>query len=75
MKSEHSRWICIWAFSSVCEVYFVLAELNEILVQLRHFCDTFRGISGILPYHSVFFLGGSNNVVDVAHTVVIWDCS
>ena len=23
----------------------MLAELNEILVQLRHFCDTFRGVS------------------------------
>ena len=34
----------------------MLAELNEKLVQLRHFCDTFRGISGIVPYHSVFFL-------------------
>ena len=23
MNSEHSLWICIWAISSVCEVYFV----------------------------------------------------
>ena len=35
----------------------MLAELNEVLDQLRHFCGTFRRISGIVPYHSVFFPG------------------
>ena len=39
----------------VCEVYFMLAELNEVLDQLRHFCGTFRRISGIVAYHSLFF--------------------
>ena len=46
----------------------MLAELNEILVQLRHFCGTFRRISGIVPYQSLFLLGGSSKVFDVAHT-------
>ena len=55
MNSEHSRWICIWAISSVCVKYILSAELNEVLDQLRHFCGTFRRISGIVPYHSVFF--------------------
>ena len=41
----------------VCNVYFMLAELNEVLDQLQHFCGTFRRISGIVPYHSVFFPG------------------
>ena len=63
MNSEHCRWICIWAISSVCvcvcvcEVYLMLAELNEVLDQLRHFCGTFRRFSGIVPYHSLFFPG------------------
>ena len=55
----------------MCKVYLKLAELNEILVQLRHFCGTFGRVSENVPYHSLFFLGGSSNVVDVAHTVVI----
>ena len=46
----------------------MLAELNEVQNQLRHFCGTFRRISGILPYPPCFFLGGSSKVVDVAHT-------
>ena len=37
MNSGHSRWICIWAISSVCKIYFMLAELNEVQDQLRHF--------------------------------------
>ena len=49
----------------------MLAELNEILVQLRHFCGTFRRFSGNVPYYSLFFSGGRSNV-DVAHTGVIW---
>ena len=39
----------------VSNVYFMLADLNEILVQLRHFCGTFRRLSATVPYHSVFF--------------------
>ena len=39
----------------MCEVYFTLAELNEVQDQLRHFCGTFLRISGIVPYHSLFF--------------------
>ena len=59
MNIGHSRRICVWAISivCVCEVYFMLAELNELLVQLRHFCDTLHRISGIVPHHSVFFPG------------------
>ena len=57
MKRGHSRWICIWAINGVCKVYFILAELNELQDQLRQFCGSFRRISGILPYHSVFFPG------------------
>ena len=54
--SEYSRWICIWAFSSVCvcNVYFMLAELSEVPDQLRHFCGTFRRVSGIVLYYSFF---------------------
>ena len=52
----------------------MLAELNEVLVQLRHFCGTFRRIFGIVAYHSFFFLRGSSNVFDVAHSGVIWSC-
>ena len=37
----------------------MLAELNEVLDQLRHYCGTFRRISGFVPYHSFFFLGGA----------------
>ena len=59
MKSGHSRWICICAISSVClcNVYFILAELNEVLDQLQHLCGTFRRLSEIVPYHSLFFPG------------------
>ena len=35
--------------------YILSAELDKVLDQLRHFCGTFRRISGIVPYHSVFF--------------------
>ena len=55
MKSRHSRRICVWAISSVCKVFFTLAELDEVQDQLRHFCGTFRRISGIVLYPSVFF--------------------
>ena len=55
MNSGHSRRICVWAISSVCVMYILSAELNEVLDQLRHFCGTFRTFSGIVPYHSVFF--------------------
>ena len=76
MNSGHSRWICIWAISSVCKVYFMLAELNEVQDQLRHFCGTFHRFSGNCSVSfRVFFLSGSSNVVDVAHTGVIWGCS
>ena len=40
----------------------MLAELNEILVQLQHFCGTFRRISGFVPCHCLFLLGGNSNV-------------
>ena len=36
------------------EVCFMLAELNEVLDQLRHLCGTFRRLSTIVLYHSVF---------------------
>ena len=36
------------------EVCFMLAKLNEVLDQLRHLCGTFRRLSTIVPYHSVF---------------------
>ena len=36
---------------------FDVAELNEVLDQLRHFSGTFRRNSGIVPYHSLFFPG------------------
>ena len=39
----------------VCVKYILSAELDKVLDQLRHFCGTFRRISGIVPYHSVFF--------------------
>ena len=68
MNSGHSRWICIWAISSVCKIYFMLAELNEVQDQLRHFVVRsveFPELFRITPY---FFLDGSSNVVDVAHT-------
>ena len=52
----------------------MLAELNEILVQLRHFCGTFRRISEIFRITPCFSSVGSSNVVDVAHTGVIWSC-
>ena len=51
-------------------MYILSAELNEVPDQLRHFCGTFRRISGIVPYHFLLFQGGSSNVVDVAHTGV-----
>ena len=70
MNSGFFRWICIWAISSVCAMYILSAELNEVPDQLRHFCGTFRRICGIVPYHSLLFQGGSSNVVDVAHTGV-----
>ena len=41
----------------------MLAELKEILVQLRHFCGTFRRFSGIVPYHSVFFTGWKQSLM------------
>ena len=46
MNSGNSRWICIWAISSVCVKYILSAEMNEVLDQLRHFCGTFRRVSG-----------------------------
>ena len=39
----------------VCKVYFMLAELNEVMDQRRHFCGMCRRISGIVPNHSLFF--------------------
>ena len=33
----------------------MLAELNEVQDQLRHFCGMYRRISGIVPCHSLFF--------------------
>ena len=57
MNSGHSRRICIWAISSVCKVYFTLAELNEVLDQLHYLCGTSRRLSGIVPYHCLFFPG------------------
>ena len=36
-------------------VCFMLAELKEVLDQLRHSCGTFRRISETVPYHSLFF--------------------
>ena len=75
MNSGHSRWICIWAISSVCKIYFMLAELNEVQDQLRHFVVRSVEFPELFRITPCFFLGGSNNVVDVAHTVVIWDCS
>ena len=74
MNSGHSRRICVWAISSVCEVYFMLAEFNEVLDQLRHFCGTFRRASEIFRITPWFCSGGSSNVVDVGHTGVIWGC-
>ena len=41
----------------VYNVYFMSAELNEVLDKLRHFCGTFRRFPGIVPYHSLFFPG------------------
>ena len=35
--------------------FFMLEELNEKLDQLRHFCGSFRRISGPVLYHSLFF--------------------
>ena len=48
----------------------MLAELNEVLDQLRHFCGTFRRISfpELFRITPCFLLDGSSNVVDVAHT-------
>ena len=58
MKSGHSRRFCVWAISIVCVMYiFLLAELKEVLDQLQHLCGTFRRLSGIVPYHSLFFPG------------------
>ena len=76
MNSGHSRRIFVWAINCVrvCEVYFVLAELNEVLDQLRHFCGTFRRVSEIFRITPCFCSGGSSNVVDVVHTGVIWGC-
>ena len=51
----------------------MLAELNEVLDQLQRFCGTLRRISRTVPYHPLFFSGC--NVIDVAHTAVIWGCS
>ena len=53
----------------------MLAELNEVLNQLRHFCGTFRRVSEIFRITPCFCSGGSSNVIDVAHIVVIWGCS
>ena len=39
----------------MCKVYFILAELNEVLDQLRHFCGRFRRIYATVPFHSVSF--------------------
>ena len=54
MNSRYSRWICISAISSGCNVYFMLAELNGVLDQLRHFCGTFPRFFGTFPHYSVF---------------------
>ena len=76
MNSGHSRRIFVWAINSVrvCEVYFMLAELNEVLDQLRHFCGTFRRVSEIFRITPCFCSGGSSNVVDVTLTGVSWRC-
>ena len=52
----------------VCKVYCLLAELNEVLDQLRHFCVRFVDFPEMFRITPRFFLGGSSNVVDVAHT-------
>ena len=74
MISGQSRRICVRAISIVCVMYTLSAELNEVLDQLRHFRGMFRRISGIFAYQSCFSSSGSSNVVDVAHTGVIWGC-
>ena len=51
----------------MCEVYFMLAQLNEVLDQLRHFCGMLRRFSEIFRITPCFCSGGSSNVVDVAH--------
>ena len=76
MKSGHSRWICICAISSVCVMYFLCWQ---IWMKYWFSCETFVVRSVEFPemfrITLCFFLGGSSNVVDVAHTVVIWGCS
>ena len=41
----------------------MLAELNEVQDQLRHFCGTFRRFSGIVPCHSVFLPGWKHSLM------------
>ena len=59
----------------MCIVSFVLAELNEILVQLRQFVVRSVEIAEMFRITPCFSSGESSNVVDVAHTGVIWGCS
>ena len=50
----------------------MLADLNEILVQLRHFVVRSVEFPEMFRITPCFSSGGSSNVVDVAHTGVIW---
>ena len=76
MNSGHSRRICVWAISIVCVMYILCWQswmrywisCNTFVVRSVEFPELFR----ITP---CFFLGGSSNVVYVAHTVVMWGCS
>ena len=49
-------------------MYILSAELSEVLDQLRHFVVRFVDFPELFRITQCFFLGGSSNVVDVAHT-------
>ena len=69
MNSGHSRRICVWAISSVCVKYILCWQswmkywisCYTFVVRSVEFAELFR----ITP---CFFLSGSSNVVDIAHT-------
>ena len=69
MNSAYFRWICILAINSVCPMY-ILCWQSWMKYRIR--CDTFVVRSVELPelfrITPCFFLGGSSNVFDVAHT-------